>query len=137
MLSFGISAIGRVGPTYYQNVKTLPDYYARLDAGKLPVVRGIELTRDDLLRRSVIQRIACDFSLDTRSIEDSYNVSFKDYLSNELADLERLEQDGLVRMSEDRIAVTPKGRLLVRAVCMVFDRYLREKRERATYSKVV
>jgi len=137
MLSFGISAIGRVGSTYYQNVKTLPDYYARLDAGNLPVVRGIELTRDDLLRRSVIQRIACDFQLSKRAVEDAFGIEFDAYFSTEMRALEPLELDGLVQASEDRITVTPKGRLLVRAVCMVFDRYLREKRERATYSKVV
>jgi len=137
MLSFGISAIGRVGSTYYQNVKTLPDYYARLDAGNLPVVRGIELTRDDLLRRSVIQRIACDFQLSKRAVEEAFDIEFDSYFSTEMKALEPLEHDGLVQTSEDRMTVTPKGRLLVRAVCMVFDRYLREKRERATYSKVV
>ena len=127
MLSFGISAIGRVGPSYYQNVKTLPDYYATLDAGRLPVARGVELSADDLLRRSVIQALACNFRV---HVDERY-------FARELEDLKALEADGLVERHGGEIVVTPVGRLLVRPICMVFDRYLRERRERATYSKVV
>jgi oxygen-independent coproporphyrinogen-3 oxidase len=127
MLSFGISAIGRVGPTYYQNVKTLPDYYATLDAGRLPVAKGVVLTEDDLVRRAVIQALACNFRV---------RIS-KEYFARELQDLKLLQEDGLVELRDDEVVVTPAGRLLVRRVCMVFDRYLRERREQATYSKVV
>lgn len=137
MLGLGISSIGRVGPTYYQNVKTLPEYYAALDAGRLPVARGVELTADDLLRRTVIQRLACDFRVSFAAVERAYGVEFKRYFAAELADVARLAEDGLVELADDGIAVTPKGRLMVRAVCMVFDRYLREKRSGATYSKVL
>jgi oxygen-independent coproporphyrinogen-3 oxidase len=126
MLSFGISSIGRVGPTYYQNVKTLPEYYATLDAGRLPVARGVELSQDDLVRRATIQSLACNF----RARLD------RSYFAPEMKDLEALERDGLVELGGDEVRVTPAGRLLVRAVCMVFDRYLRERRERATYSRV-
>jgi len=137
MLGLGVSSIGRVGPTYYQNAKTLPDYYAALDAGRLPVVRGIELAADDQLRRTVIQRLACDFRLSLKTVEATYGIDFGRYFATELADLARLADDGLVELASDSIVVTPRGRLLVRAVCMVFDRYLREKRAGATYSKVM
>jgi len=137
MLGLGVSAIGRVGPTYYQNAKTLPEYYAALDAGRLPVVRGIELSTDDLLRRSIIQRLARAFRLAPRSFEAAYNIDLKRYFKAEMADLARLAEDGLVELVDDGIAVTPKGRVLVRVVCMVFDRYLRERRAGATYSKVL
>ena len=137
MLGLGISSIGRVGPTYYQNAKTLTDYYAALDAGRLPVVRGIELTADDLLRRTVIQRLACDFRLSMKTVEAAYAIDFKRYFAAELADLGKLADDGLIELESDAIVVTARGRLLVRAVCMVFDRYLREKRPGATYSKVM
>ena len=133
MLALGISAIGKVGPTYYQNVKTLPEYYARIDAGSLPVARGLELTADDLLRRKVIHALACHFRVAT----GSFSVDFARCFATELADLRRLAEDGLVEVTPGEIVVTAKGRLLVRSICMVFDRYLREKRERATYSKVV
>jgi len=137
LLGLGISAIGRVGPTYYQNAKRLDDYYAALDAGRLPVARGIQLTPDDLVRRAVIQALICQFCLSIESIELSYLVDFSEYFAEELKTLRSLERDGLVELDPEWIRVTPKGRLLVRSICMVFDRYLRERRERASYSKVI
>jgi oxygen-independent coproporphyrinogen-3 oxidase len=137
LIGLGVSAIGQIGPTYYQNLKKLEDYYAALDAGRLPVMRGVELSPDDLVRRAVIQALACQFRLSIESIEDAYLIDFRKYFAAELADLRKLAQDGLVELAPDWILVTPKGRLLVRAVCMVFDRYLRERQARATYSKVI
>jgi oxygen-independent coproporphyrinogen-3 oxidase len=137
LLGFGVSAIGQLGPTYYQNQKELDHYYATLDAGQLPVMRGVELTRDDLVRRAVIQALTCQFRVSIESIELSYLIDFRSYFAAELFVLRRLESDGLVEISPDWIVVTPKGRLLVRAICMVFDRYLRERRAHATYSKVI
>ena len=137
ILGLGVSAIGQLGPTYYQNAKNLDGYYAALDAGRLPVVRGIELTSDDLVRRAVIQALTCHFRLSIESIELAYLVDFRKYFAAELADLRRLAGDGLVELESDWITVTPRGRLLVRAICMVFDRYLREREAHAAYSKVI
>ncbi len=137
LIGLGVSAIGQIGPTYYQNFKELDEYYHALDAGKLPVLRGIELTSDDLVRRAVIQALTCHFRLSIESIELAYLIDFHKYFAGELGDLRRLAEEGLVELAPDWIVVTPKGRLLVRAICMVFDRYLRERRERATYSKVI
>lgn len=137
IIGLGVSAIGRVGPVYYQNAKELLQYQAALDAGRLPVARGIELTPDDLVRRAAIQALACHFRLSIESLELAYLIDFRRYFRDELADLKRLEEDGLVEIQPDWIVVTSRGRLLVRAVCMVFDRYLRERQARATYSKVI
>jgi oxygen-independent coproporphyrinogen-3 oxidase len=137
MLGFGVSAIGKLGPTYYQNRKALDEYYADLDAGRLPVARGIELTPDDLVRRAVIQALTCHFRLSIESIELAHLVDFKRYFAAELADLRALAQDGLVELSPEWIVVSSKGRLMVRAICMVFDRYLRERARQASYSKVI
>jgi oxygen-independent coproporphyrinogen-3 oxidase len=137
LLGFGASAIGQVGPIYYQNVKALDDYYAALDGGRLPVLRGLELAPDDLVRRAVIQALTCQFRVAIESIELAYLIDFRKYFAEELKDLRRLADDGLVEIDTDWIVVTPKGRLLVRAICMVFDRYLREARERASYSRVI
>ena len=137
LLAFGVSAIGRIGPTYYQNTKTLDEYYDALDWDRLPVIRGIELTQDDLVRRAVIQALICHFRLSIESIELAYLIDFKSYFKDELADLGAFTQEGLVDLSEEWITITPRGRLLVRAICMVFDRYLRENRQRASYSKVI
>jgi oxygen-independent coproporphyrinogen-3 oxidase len=137
MLSFGISAIGRVGPTYYQNVKTLEEYYDALDDGGLPVWRGIELTQDDLIRRAVIQTLICNFRLSIEAIEVAYLIDFRRYFAPELEALQPLADEGLVEVTPEWIAVSPKGRLLIRSICMTFDRYLRAGRERAAYSRVI
>jgi oxygen-independent coproporphyrinogen-3 oxidase len=137
LIGLGVSAIGKVGPTYYQNHKRLDDYTAALDAGHLPVARGLELTHDDLVRRAVIQALACHFRLSMESIELAYLIDFRDYFARELADLRQLQDEGLVDVSDEWITVTPRGRLLVRVVCMAFDRYLREAQARARYSKVI
>ena len=137
LLGFGVSAIGRIGPTYYQNIKGLDDYYAALDDNRIPVFRGIELTADDLLRRAVIQSLICHCHLSIESIEIAHLIDFRRYFAEELADLRRLEADGLVEIQPESIAITPRGRLLVRTVCMVFDKYLRARRQGAGYSKVI
>jgi oxygen-independent coproporphyrinogen-3 oxidase len=137
LVGLGVSAIGRVGPTYYQNLKGLDEYYGALDDERAPVWRGVELTQDDLARRAVIQALTCQFRVSIESIEVAYLVDFRRYFAAELEALKPLADDGLVEPGPDWIVVTPKGRLLVRAVCMVFDRYLRERRQRAGYSRVI
>ena len=137
MLSFGVSAIGKIGPVYVQNVKSLDEYYDALDRDELPVLRGVELTADDLLRRAIIQALMCHFELSMQSIEIAHLINFREYFAEELADLKEMEQAGLVKIDGDWISVQPGGRLLVRGIAMVFDRYLRADRERARYSRVI
>jgi oxygen-independent coproporphyrinogen-3 oxidase len=137
LFAFGISAIGQVGPTYSQNVKTLDEYYDRLDHGTLPVMRGIELTADDLLRRALIQCLMCHFEVPIDAIEEAHLIDFRKYFEEEIRDLAPLRDAGLLTLDDDYLTVTPLGRFFIRNICMVFDRYLREGRERALYSKVV
>ncbi|MQA22650.1 oxygen-independent coproporphyrinogen III oxidase [Rugamonas rivuli] len=124
LISCGVSAISAVGATYSQNEKTLEAYYEKLDDGKLPVTRGIKLDTDDLLRRIVIQKLMCNFELSISSIEQAYPIRFPLYFAAELEKLKAFEDDGLVQIDPQWISVTPKGRLLIRNICMVFDRYL-------------
>jgi oxygen-independent coproporphyrinogen III oxidase len=137
LLAFGISAIGKVGTTYSQNVRTLDDYYDRLDAEGLPCFRGWQLSADDLLRREVIQALMCQFSVSFKQVEDANAIAFHEYFATELEALKPLAEDGLIEIAPDAITVTPRGRLLVRSVAMVFDRYLLEQREHARYSRVI
>ena len=137
LLAFGVSAIGKIGPVYAQNVKTLDEYYDALDRDELPVLRGIELTADDLLRRSIIQALMCHFELSIESVEIAHLIDFSEYFAEELEDLREMAKAGLVRVEDDWITVLPAGRLLVRGIAMLFDRYLRADRERARYSKVI
>jgi oxygen-independent coproporphyrinogen-3 oxidase len=137
ILGVGVSAISTVGPVYAQNVKTLDEYYGRLDSGLLPVLRGLELNADDIVRRAVIQALACHFEVSKEAISISHLIDFDGHFAAELVQLEEMEKESLVTLDDEWITVTPQGRLLVRAVCMVFDRYLRADRARALYSKVI
>ena len=137
LVALGVSAIGSVGPTYSQNVKTLDEYYDCLDRGELPVLRGVELSGDDLVRRAVIQALMCRFEVSREAIEIAYLIDFKRYFAAELEALREYENLGLVEVTDEWITVTARGRLVVRGICMLFDRYLREAETRARYSKVV
>jgi oxygen-independent coproporphyrinogen-3 oxidase len=137
LVSCGVSAIGAVGATYSQNVKTLDAYYDALDRNELPVVRGARLTMDDVLRRTVIQKLMCQFEVSISAIEQAFPVAFRQYFRAELAQLAAMQDDGLVSVNGDWISVGSKGRLLIRNVCMVFDRYLATRSTEARYSKTV
>ena len=136
LVAMGITSIGKVGNTYAQNVKTLDDYYERIDAGHLAVFRGIELNGDDLLRREVITQLICHFKLNFTDVEKQFAINFKEYFAVELQELNTMENDGLLNLSDNSIEVLPVGRLLIRNVCMVFDRYLRASKEQK-FSKVI
>ena len=114
MLSFGISSISKVGPTYSQNVKTLDEYYDRLDARMLPVFRGIELNADDILRRSIIQALMCHFELSLESIESAHLIDFHQYFAAELDDLKEMERAGLLKVERYSLPNHLAGRELVR-----------------------
>ena len=137
LIALGISAIGKVGPTYSQNVKTLDDYYDRIDRHTLPIMRGLELTADDLLRRTIIQALMCQFEISIESLEISYLIDFKTCFQEEIRLLREYEQEGMLTLDDQWLSVTSKGRLLIRTICMVFDKYLRAERERQRYSKVI
>jgi oxygen-independent coproporphyrinogen-3 oxidase len=137
LVSCGVSAIGAVGATYSQNVKTMEAYYDALDRNELPVARGARLNMDDVLRRTVIQKLMCQFELSVSAIEQAFPVVFRQYFAAELAQLAAMEEDGLVSLNGDWISVSNKGRLLIRNVCMVFDRYLAERSAGPRYSKTV
>ncbi|WP_332877463.1 oxygen-independent coproporphyrinogen III oxidase [Massilia sp. S19_KUP03_FR1] len=124
MVALGVSAISAVGATYSQNEKTLPAYYARLDAGALPIARGIVLDADDLLRRRVIGRLMCDFALDFGRLTVPDGVAPAVYFAGALQRLAPLAEQGLVEIDARAIRVTPRGRLVIRNICMAFDRHL-------------
>lgn len=136
LVAMGITAIGMVGESYSQNFKTLDAYYERLDRGQLPVFRGLKLTLDDRLRREVITRLICNFKLDFQAVEEAYSIVFNDYFSPELEAIAPMQDDGLLRLSESGIWVNPAGRLLIRNICMVFDRYLNQQANQR-FSKVI
>ena len=137
LIGLGVSAIGRVGATYSQNAKTLDEYRDALAQHEFPVVRGLALTRDDLLRRSVIMGLMCQGRVDFESIELSHLVKVPEVFSAELRQLERFVEMGLVELSAQAIQVTAAGWFFVRAVAMVFDRHLQADQVRERFSRII
>jgi oxygen-independent coproporphyrinogen-3 oxidase len=137
LLGFGVSAIAKVGATYSQNAKDLNGYYGALDRGALPIVRGYTLTADDVVRRSVIGALMCQFMLPFDSIETAHLVDFNAYFKPELQALREFADLGLVDITDDCIVVTRRGRYFVRAIAALFDRHLQADHERVAYSRII
>ena len=137
LIGIGVTSIGKVDNTYAQNRRTLDEYYADIDAGRLAVFRGIELSRDDEIRRDVITRVICNFFLDYADVERAWGIDFGSYFADALPRLEPMRRDGLLELDAEGIRVLPRGRLLIRNICMVFDAYLDAKQGPVGFSKVI
>jgi len=137
LVGLGVSSIGRIGNCYYQNAKTLPEYEEAIAAGRLPVVRGLALDADDLLRRDIIMDLMCHGRVDFQRIERTHGVRIREAMQPELTRLAPLVADGFVRLHEDAVEVTPSGWYVVRAAAMVFDMYLQTGAGRDRFSRVV
>jgi oxygen-independent coproporphyrinogen-3 oxidase len=137
LVAIGVSSIGKIGPTYNQNFREPDDYYNALDRNVLPIMRGMELNEDDLVRRSIIQDLMCHFELDKELLNTTFQIDFDHYFATEQGELLDYEREGLLKLTPQRVSVTPKGRMLIRNICMVFDKYLRTRQKHAVYSKVI
>ncbi|SMG65808.1 oxygen-independent coproporphyrinogen III oxidase [methanotrophic bacterial endosymbiont of Bathymodiolus sp.] len=135
LIGLGITSIGRVADSYIQNVKDLAAYDAAIKLGALPVFKGFVLNDDDKLHRAVITQLICHFSLSFEQIEQQYAIQFRDYFSDELTVLHSMQKDTLLTMDDKGIYVLTAGRLLIRNICMIFDRYLNASRQQ--FSKVI
>ncbi|WP_415064453.1 hypothetical protein [Polynucleobacter necessarius] len=113
LLAFGISSIGKVDDCYSQNVRTLDEYYEALDKGHLPVLRGLQLDKDDLLCRELIGELMCQFALDTDRFAQSHGIDFPAYFGREIEELKSLEESGLLEWHGQSMLVPIKGRLLL------------------------
>jgi len=136
LIGMGATSISKVGATYSQNLKDLESYYARLDANHLAIFRGVKLNADDLIRRAVITALICHFQLDYDQINLNHGINFRDYFAPEITELSNMENDGLLSLSATGIIIHPRGKLLIRNICMVFDRYLHDQPKRR-FSKVI
>ena len=128
--AFGMSSISQTADTYWQNLKDLPAYYAKVDAGEMPYARGYVLTADDRIRRETIMQIMCNLVLDFDAMSGRLGIDFREYFAKALASLDDLAADGLIERTVSRLTVTELGRLLVRIIAMRFDAYLPKPTER-------
>jgi len=124
LVGLGVSSISHIGETFSQNPRDLPAWEAAIDAGRLPVFRGLHLSEDDQLRADLIQALMCQGEIPVRALERRYGIDFASYFGTALDRLGALEADGLVRREDARIVATPEGRLLLRNIAMCFDAYL-------------
>jgi oxygen-independent coproporphyrinogen-3 oxidase len=136
LIGFGVSAIGKVGHSYSQSVRTVKAYYEHLDVDRLPVEKGFSLSADDVLRRQVIMELMCSGPVNFAAINAKHNIDFCSYFAQELEQLKQYEEAELITVDANSIFITPKGRMFVRAVGMVFDKYLAQQTS-AKYSKLI
>ncbi len=137
VISFGITAISKIGNTYSQNIRTLEGYHAALEQNDIPVMRGYKLTDDDELRRDVITQLICHFQIYFHEIEDLFKIDFKKYFCKEMKMLKDMEKDELLNVNNDSIEILPAGRFLIRNICSVFDIFLNQEDNIRNFSKMI
>ena len=136
LIGLGVSAISQIGDLYCQNSSDLGNYQQSIDNGQLATLRGLNCNEDDRIRRAVIQQLICEFQLDFAAIERQFGIDFRCYFGALWPQLQQLNRDGLIALTERGIDVRPAGRLLVRSLCMLFDRYL-EQQNNQRFSRVI
>jgi oxygen-independent coproporphyrinogen-3 oxidase len=137
LVALGVSSISGINRVYAQNHRDLKDYYAAIDGNTLPIMRGMRLNDDDVIRRAVISKLLCHCVLHKREIESEFNIRFDEYFADALLQLEGLRQDGLVTLSPDTISVTQLGRIFIRNAGMAFDKYLQKPKSKPVFSKTL
>ncbi len=137
LIGLGLTSIGYVGGSFFQNQKEMDAYQSAIEHDGLAVFRGYTLSKEDHLRRAVIMRLMCDFKIDFFAFEHEFGISFNQHFSDALADLQEMQADGLLELSDAGLRVLPAGRLMIRNVAMVFDEHLRHKTEQKQFSKVL
>ncbi|MFT7461648.1 MAG: oxygen-independent coproporphyrinogen-3 oxidase, partial [Planctomycetota bacterium] len=137
IVSMGISAISKIGDCYAQNYHDIPEYEKSINSGTIPIFRGYKLDNDDLLRQYIITQLICHFTLEFSDVEERYLIDFNEYFYNELQALRSMQNDGLLTIGMERITISPAGRLLIRNICMVFDKYLRQSGVNQLFSKAI
>ncbi len=136
MVAMGVTGISQLGDNHFQNTKEMSEYESLLDQGMIPIKKAMHVDQDDVLRGAVIMGLICQFRLEYREINRTFDIDFVDYFGEELASLESMAEDGLLDIGEEAIEVSDIGRLLIRNICMVFDRHL-PSIEKRRFSKVL
>ena len=137
LYALGITSISQFGKVYAQNYKSEKEYYQFLDNGVIPVLKGYEMTEDDIIRKEVIMKIMCDFELEFNTIEEKFDINFEEYFKYGLDNFDELISDGLVEIKDRKIKVAEMGRLLIRNIAMNFDGFLERKEDTGKYSRTV
>jgi len=136
LLGFGTSAISALGTFYGQNQKSIEEWQSDIDEDRLPLERGCLLTLDDQIRRDLITTLLCQMEVNLEALSQRWNIDARQYFGPELMQISRLVQDGLVEFDWKTLRLTAIGRLLARAVAMIFDAYQKDGLKRH-YSRII
>lgn len=137
IVGLGVTSIGEGHDYYVQNFKDLERYKAALDLGNLPVERGIELSKDDIIRKNVIMRLMNNLRLDIGRIEQKFGINFSEYFADSLTKMREYMELGLVSVGDNEIKISTDGKMLVRNIVMSFDKYMAQKSGEKQFSKTV
>jgi oxygen-independent coproporphyrinogen-3 oxidase len=137
LISLGVSSISNIGNVFAQNSVTTMEYEEMLEAGHLPIKKGLAVDADDQLRAQVIQALMCYDALEFDAFDAAHGIDFRRYFADELAELGPLVDDGLIEVDDAAIHIQPKGRLLLRNIAMKFDRHLRQMQETNRFSRAI
>jgi len=137
LVALGVSAIGSIGNVFAQSAVTTMEYEALIENGQLPIRKGIAVDDDDLLRADVIQALMCYDKLSFEEFGAKHSIDFASYFAAEIERLQPLADDGLIEVDQTGINITQKGRLLLRSIAMVFDRYIDQAQNDNRFSKAI
>jgi oxygen-independent coproporphyrinogen-3 oxidase len=137
LIALGVSGIGSIGNMFAQNSVSTIEYEKIIERGELPIVKGLLVDDDDRVRAAVIQDLMCYDSLDYDDFGTRVGIDFREYFAEEVQQLDVLEKDGLIELSDAGITITPQGRLLLRNIAMTFDRYINLAENDSRFSKAI
>ena len=137
LVALGVSAIGSIGNVFAQSAVSTIEYEALIENGQLPIRKGIAVDDDDLLRADVIQALMCYDELSFEKFGTEHNIDFAEYFAAEIERLQPLADDDLIELTQSGIVITQKGRLLLRSIAMVFDRYIDQAENDNRFSKAI
>jgi len=137
LVGLGITSIGTIENSFAQNHRDMDNYFKCIDSGQLAVFRGVEIDQDDIIRRETIMQLICHFKLSFADIENKFSIVFKDYFADELLRYQTMVDDGLLNIDNQGIQVNERGHLLIRNICMVFDRYINPEKQSKNFSKLI
>jgi len=137
LVALGVSAIGSIGNVFAQSAITTMEYEALIENGQLPIRRGIAVDDDDLIRAEVIQSLMCYDQLSFEAFGEQHNIDFATYFAAELKRMQPLADDGLIELDQSQVSITQKGRLLLRSIAMIFDRYIDQAENDNRFSKAI
>jgi oxygen-independent coproporphyrinogen-3 oxidase len=137
LVSLGVSSISNIGNMFAQNAVTTMEYEAIIESGEMPIRKGLVVDEDDQLRAGVIQALMCYDSLSFDEFGSQHGIDFQKYFAREIERMTPLQDDGLIELDESGVVITQKGRLLLRSIAMVFDRYIDQAENDNRFSKAI